>query len=271
MPSKCVVPTCKTSYKDVEQKTISIHKFPKRIKMLETWKSAIQRSYNFNIFEEKSLNFSKLVVCSNHFLSRDFETEPQWQNSSVLKRRILKKSAVPSTNLKDGKIEITRPTRIFSAEARRKRSNLLLEALSAGLINRDNINSLVDLKSKIDLKCLPKGVKMEWFDNEVFFMYIEKNIIGCPIIGFSVTIKQDLKFKIWRNNHEIPKEEIIHLIVLDHFTSCSEILNLLAFLKSKFEKKSHEDPHIQICHLSENIHESPEDICDEIIEFISAQ
>ncbi|CAB4066812.1 unnamed protein product [Lepeophtheirus salmonis] len=130
MPSKCVVPTCKTSYKDVEQKTISIHKFPKRIKMLETWKSAIQRSYNFNIFEEKSLNFSKLV---------------------------------------DGKIEITRPTRIFSAEARRKRSNLLLEALSAGLINRDNINSLVDLKSKIDLKCLPKGVKMEWFDNEVFF------------------------------------------------------------------------------------------------------
>uniref|UniRef100_A0A0K2TA59 THAP-type domain-containing protein n=1 Tax=Lepeophtheirus salmonis TaxID=72036 RepID=A0A0K2TA59_LEPSM len=174
MPSTCVVPCChtgKAAGRMVEANVkASLHRFPSsNVEILNQWKSAIPIDWI-------SADVTKKVICSLHFEIEDFETESKWTNGD-LKKRLLKRTAIPTLRLES--IEIIEPK--IKEEAKRKNDGIEYCHRAQKFLREvadDNISNLSELKKKLDIKCIPNKIRVDWMDDEVQFLCITKSASG---------------------------------------------------------------------------------------------
>lgn len=111
---------------------------------------------------------------------------------------------------------------------------------SQQFLEADRINSLDDVRQKLDRSCLPNGIIMVEKSGGIIF--ISLNFEGedsLPVLGLCLKISEDLLYSVWID-HRVPvlPEKFSHITCGQTFSNCSEILNVLALAKSFVEEHS---------------------------------
>lgn len=88
-----------------------------------------------------------------------------------------------------------------------------------------------ELSDNLDRQCLPSGIFEVKSNSSIVFssMVISEDR---PVLAFSIIIKDDMNFKMWIRDREVPFDDIIHLAPMRQIETCAQLLNILAFLKS---------------------------------------
>lgn len=233
MPRKCVSVQCKSGYKTDTSENVSIHLFPTDEVMRRKWLKAISRE-NFKPSKNSG-------VCSLHFHDFDFETESQDSNQyrkrkSLQKRRV-KPTAVPSIfpNLpKYMSKNIARPRLDNSSSSRHQQVYERYEAAAEEFLAEENVSSLHELQQKLDRSCVPSGILEIMTDHGLVFYSLSIDDLGKFRVKYSLRINDSLDFQIFVQDVCLKASKSEH-IVHGAISSCSEVLNLLAFAKASYE------------------------------------
>lgn len=193
-----------------------------------------------------------------HFKEFDFYDESQDSNLQrpsrlqPLKLSLLKKGSVPSIfpNVPSYLSSPPPDPRSSSAtsSARCESEATRVEEEATAFLQADEVTTLDDLLKKLDRSCLPGGIFEFDQDNEHYFMAFSNDSLSGPTISFSLILNQNLELTLFSRGIKVPMEQIAHLTGLKTTVDCcSQVLNLLSFLKVYTESKLPENDAIQYC------------------------
>lgn len=207
-----------------------MHKFPSNMQQQQAWIRAINRC-DFTVT-------TNTRVCSLHFLPSDFKESSSDRNtsrrmkkdSSVINRRILKESAIPSIFHGQPKyLSRALPhqrTGNSSTEARQRKSAERIDELERSMKESDRVSDLNDFEKDF---VIPSGFDKIRRSSNILFVYLNEN--GSSIRA-SVVIQSDLTFEIFFNGQTVPLKKVKYLLLCDKLTTTTELSNILALVKS---------------------------------------
>ena len=109
-----------------------------------------------------------------------------------------------------------------------------------GCFEEQKLFNFSSIKEKLKTLVLPCGINVAEQKEEriIHFIALKVNSIKIPEIHFSLSIHEDLSFKMALNGIEIPIKSVCHLnIVNGKLTDITSIANILAYIMSKAEIK----------------------------------
>jgi hypothetical protein len=105
-------------------------------------------------------------------------------------------------------------------------------------LDLDDIASLDELREKLDRTCLPSGITELFQGGELFFLAIAKDQHGFPNVSLSLTIGPSLELSMCAHNIMVPISKVAHINGCSSLIhTCSDVLNILAFLKTYTEER----------------------------------
>ena len=246
MGYKCSVVNCTSGYaSSARDKKISFFAFPHNPDLREKWTRACYRE-NF-----RPTAYSR--ICSLHFHEKDFVIQSTDCVTSrrlkhpILKQRKLKMGVIPSLypNLPP-RFETKVPSRTVAATSttRLNEENKRIEMKNAEFFNRDVCIDFEDLISKVKTETLPTGYASVFHKKYVIFLLLS-NINSNDIqtqVDASVKVADDLDFVIFINGVKVSNPKVQHLLQRKSISSVTELLNILAFVKSATERPKTRDP-----------------------------
>ena len=115
MPS-CAVATCTNTNRNIGNRNIHFHRFPKDKKLSRIWILKCKRLDEINI--------NNAVICSIHFLEEDYSEDKMNKLLGKKERTILKPGSIPSQNLPKlsvvTKCQLSRQKRYFGRDVGNK-------------------------------------------------------------------------------------------------------------------------------------------------------
>jgi hypothetical protein len=179
------------------------------------------------------------------FLDTDFRHESEDSNrqrADPLKLRLLKKDAVPSVfpnvpaYLSSSAPEPRSATATSSARYEREAARVEEEAVA--FMEEDEVSSLSDLLKKLDDSCIPEGIHKIKQGKELFFVAFSKDEYSGPCVVFSLVLSARLEMTMFSRGIRVPLEQVAHITGLcATVDSCSQVLNVLSFLKVYSESR----------------------------------
>jgi hypothetical protein len=159
----------------------------------------------------------------------------------VLSRKCLLPSAVPSIfpNLPHyfNKSVPAPRSETSTKESRFKKQADALEDASAKFLEADHICSLQELNQKLDRQCLPKGLLELVSDEKITFLSVKEDARKRPTVLYSLTVLDSLQFSMWCHDIEIAPSKVSHISKDEKLSSCSRVLNIVAFLRNLSDEK----------------------------------
>ena len=228
---------------DQNGEKIGFFSIPKEHSLREKWLHAIPRK------GWKASDNS--CICSVHFTINDFKagrtdgTQCRKRHRGILQRRLLKEDAVPSIwphlpcYLSKSKSKPRGTSSLSESRIKKhqEREHQKMENLVNDYWDEDLVESLQEIKEKFHQDSDSDGTSLVQVSNKLIFMSISFDELIQPYIKYSLTICEDLSFSLHCNNLVVTHDEIA-LITKDKIASCSEINDILAFLKDTFEYKN---------------------------------
>lgn len=227
MPNKCVIKNCSSEHHD-NQMTITLHRFPLNdTAILQQWLNRIPLE-NFQPKQHSRL-------CSLHFNDSDFYVESIDSNTTrkrrrtdELKRPFLKPDAIPSNFLSD--MSSNRSGNALSS-TRLQADNNNLKKLANEMFLQECVHDINDLHNRLEMENdKPSGFLLIKGDNDLLIGQVD--ISDAPFFERSIVINQSMEVRVYLRNSLISNSQYSH-IVSDKISNVSEILNLMAFLKSQ--------------------------------------
>ena len=242
MPTTCSAFGCSSSSRNAYKNSsgLSFHSYPlNNPELLKTWLKNNPRK------DFTPTKYSKL--CSKHFEEADFTEYSQDSNvrrtkvPTRLKQRCLKPDAVP-TLFPEAPRYLRKPKRIrirkttATAEGRRALESERLAQLQEDLFLADDLTSLTLREIQVQLENLerPTDFITQVFD-DVLVLYVLKIKENVPFISSSISIDQSLSIKICYENEIVSRERYSDLLSSTTLKTFSQILNLMARVKSWVE------------------------------------
>ena len=157
MTVKCAVLKCRSGYKKKRGETTSfkrcVFRFPKNEAVRSLWLKALGR---------KDFNASQAGICEKHFNASDIRRD---EGTGEVSRSRLKPGAVPSifehtADADTTSRDLARPTKLSSSSARRSREEERLQNLLAEFQDRDSVNDIPELQTKLKDERLPAGFRL---------------------------------------------------------------------------------------------------------------
>ncbi|XP_039300398.1 uncharacterized protein LOC120355776 [Nilaparvata lugens] len=149
----CAIAGCSNHSDKAKLLNISFHKFPKQDDLYKQWVHSCRRKDDFN--------GKTAVICSQHFVSDDFERDLKSELLKLPKKNILKKAAIPTVKIpslpsfKIKKTESERSCRLIGRENRKIVQTLLDDfnnnADNVDIVSNEDIVSYVDSVSNVDI------------------------------------------------------------------------------------------------------------------------
>ena len=234
MGRKCASVQCRSGYEKDKTENISMHTFPQNDVMRKKWLKAISRD-NFTPSKHSG-------VCSLHFQEFDFEVISQDTNTYRKKKRLqkrrLKPTAVPSIfpNLPSYfNRNVPKPRSDNSSSARHQFVYDIHEAAAEQFLFDDNVATLNEIEEKLDRSCLPTGILEVMTDCGLVFYSLSVNEYGKMRVKYSLKINESMEFQVFVEDVCLNASKFEHIMDEETISTCSEVLNLLAFAKSSAE------------------------------------
>ena len=183
-------------------------------------------------------------VCSDHFESSSFFEESQdlkssrkgKRESNKLRRRVLKPTAVPTIfpgqpSYRTKHQNAERGTEATSS-GRAQKEQTALFTLETEMFLENEVSTIAELKEKLQNFRIPKDYVLAEHESYLSFLYITHETHPAKLLA-SVFVEDSLSFKIAVNNVDVNTKKVSHLLnVENRITSCSELCNILAAVKS---------------------------------------
>jgi hypothetical protein len=112
-----------------------------------------------------------------------------------------------------------------------------LEDQSAEFLAADEMSNLTELQQKLNLQCLPKGWDAIFRDDCAIFTLLTVEDF-CPQLAASLVIQSSMNISVWRGGVPVPNKAIAHIVGLNFDATCSQILNILSFLKNSTDSRT---------------------------------
>jgi hypothetical protein len=122
-----------------------------------------------------------------------------------------------------------------------------VEDAARAFLDQDEVASLAQLQEKLDRTCLPKGIIEVQEDDEVCFLAFARDATAGPQVSFSLIISDKLEMTMYSRGVKIPLEQVAHITGLTTVSKCSEVLNILSFLKSFTEAPRPKNDTLRYC------------------------
>ena len=202
-------------------------------------------------------------------------TRQQLNASSSLLRKFLKKDSVPTVwpNCPVYLSQNVPPPRNNTAHSdhRRQVEQEIVEEEARCFLELDNVNSVAEVEALLKQSQLPSGVHFVRQDGKIILFAFDISPASRASVLFSLTILPDLSFAMHVREIKIKHSAISHITTNETFQTCSEILNVVAFLKSKetFTSEEHRESAIQS--LEKCIESSEDQNSKQQMEFIVEQ
>jgi hypothetical protein len=117
------------------------------------------------------------------------------------------------------------------------RAAAAMEEQSALFLATDKISTMSDLNENLDRLCVPTDVIEKSSDTVMSFYFVVQDEQKKPSVAFCLSVEATLAFTMWSNDVKVPRNAIAHITKSDTFSSCSEVLNTLSFLKNRSEQQ----------------------------------
>lgn len=109
----------------------------------------------------------------------------------------------------------------------------------------------------------------------MFFNTFQVDVSNIPKLKFAVDVDACLGFKLFINGRPIDASEICHITIQTNISTWSQLLNILAFMKSKSDINKNEEPKFSTADLAKAIDaladEEPDDSKAKKLYFLSEQ
>ncbi len=252
MVNSCCAISCRLGYKDEDEPPdVMLHRFPEDASVKAAWVKAISRD------DWEPAPHSRL--CSLHFVASDYVKETrdtnqtrQKEKSGGLKRKILKKDAVPSQFPNIPKyfshaMPQQRSTAALST-SRLAREMESLQVATKAFLSADKIQSLGWLKDQLQKETLPSStnVKMESSGNCLNIFGLSHAENDGLMVSYNIQISSTLHYCLFLDGNSLPQAEISHILNNDTFTTVSQVINAVAFMNNKASQENTADEHIEL-------------------------
>jgi hypothetical protein len=191
------------------------------------------------------------------FSDTDFIEESQDSNLhrptrlDPLKLHLLKKDAVPSQfpNVASYLSSAAPEPRSETATScsRRDREASRMDEAADVFLQEDEVESLEEMREKLDRSCLPKGIIEVEQDNQLFFLFFGNDSSSGPQVTFSLVISENMTVSMFSRGVKVQLAQIAHISGLGRICKCSQVLNILSFLKAFSESALPRDDTIRHC------------------------
>jgi hypothetical protein len=224
-------------------------RFPSDPEKQKIWLRAIPRKGNDGLLKLTT----NLRVCDLHFTQDDFEVEISASNIWRKRRHDqvqgigrkmsrLKKDAIPKRfpNLpKYLSIELPKPRSPAALKFSRfqKQEEHLNEKISS-FFALETFSNLVTLSEKLTRERVPDDVHILNKQGQVILMSISRTSSRIIQIDFFLEIHEDPSFQMQIGECKIPCDEVKHIVPKLTFSKTSEVLNVLAFLRSRISDRN---------------------------------
>jgi hypothetical protein len=139
-------------------------------------------------------------------------------------------------------------------------------------LQEDEVESLEEIREKLDRSCLPKGVIEVAQDNKLFFLSFGNESSSGPQVTFSLVITEGMTVSMFSHGVKVQLDQIAHISGLGTINRCSQVLNILSFLKAISEATLPQDDTLQHCILLlESLLPTVDEDCKRKLCFISEQ
>ena len=238
MGFKCAAYGCKSGYAtNTDVDGVTFHAFPADPVLRNQWIRANPRK------DFSPTKFSR--ICSLHFRDCDFIDVRQDSNKSRLKmksekpvRRRLREGAVPSifSNVPAYLSSPAPSPRTTKAIASRRLADeeRRLEELEASFNASDDITQMTHLEISQSLQSdssAPQGFIVNNV-NECLLIYMLRMTNEVPRIVVSICLKSDMSVVCSLHDKVVPQSQYCDLLTNGHVTKLSQLINLMARLKS---------------------------------------
>jgi hypothetical protein len=137
---------------------------------------------------------------------------------------------------------------LATSSARYEREAARVEEEASVFLEADEVATLSDLLEKLDRTCIPEGIHEIKQGEELYFVAFSKDDSTGPCITFSLVLTAALEITMFCRSIKVPLEKIAHLNGLQMTVdSCSQVLNILSFLKVYSQSRLPENDTIQYC------------------------
>ena len=241
MPYKCSVAGCisisSTANCNVQ---VSLHSFPLNDpNTLQHWIRFVNKD-NFT-----PTKYSK--ICSLHFLDADFVNISEDSNKRrskeerCLTKRYMRPGAVPTLT----KIKTERS--VSTSTGRYLRELEHIKQIEMEFEQKEELEgkSLIDIYNDLMIAEKPSGFRLE-INGDVLYIYNLALDSSSPKIMSSLTISADLSFNVAYNGNTVSRSAYSNIISGNRLSTFSQILNIMAILKSLNETNDHNLPHSDI-------------------------
>jgi hypothetical protein len=149
---------------------------------------------------------------------------------------ILKKGAVPSVfpNL-PAYISSSAPEARSdgsTSSARREKTADRMEHAADKFLQEDEIDDLGALRQNLDRSCMPSGITEVYQNDELYFLSFLKDETSGPKVTFSLVITENMEVMLYSHGVQMSLNSIAHITGLGSINKCSQVLNILSFLKA---------------------------------------
>jgi hypothetical protein len=159
-----------------------------------------------------------------------------------------------------------------TSSSRRSREADRIEEAANLFLQEDEVQTLVQLSQKLDRSCLPSGILEVQQDGELFFLSFGKDSFSGPQVTFSLVVAEDLTVTLFSRGIKLQLEKIAHITGLGTVNKCSQVLNILSFLKAFSESTPPRDDTLRHCiTLLESIMPTVDDDLERKLCFIAEQ
>jgi hypothetical protein len=195
-------------------------------------------------------------VCSLHFLSSDYESvttdsNPRRKRKRVnngegafLARPILKATAIPSQFPNLPKYLTSEPVPERSKAAlSQERANACENRMNAEIerfFESEKFTNLDELLHIVGKTAIPSGVTMHRTEKTMMFFSLEE-VRSLFQLAFCCVVEEDCTFKLQLGDRVLPETCVSHITQEKKLSIVSEVVNIIAFLKSKSEQMSSEE------------------------------
>jgi len=178
----------------------------------------------------------------------DYKLESQdsnlWRPSRLapLKLKILKKDAIPTVfpNLPMYLSSSSTTPRSMAATSSSRHEQVAqrAEIEAKEFLLKDKICNSTELRQKLDRTCLPSNFhEICHSDGSVSYVAFSNTENSGLTVDYCLQLTSDLTFSMFRHGCEVPSKRISHLSDFgSQFSTCSQVLNSLAYLKAYSEE-----------------------------------
>ena len=233
----CVAPGCKSGYNGKLPVGVTCHLLPKEEEARKRWIQAIRR--------ENWTPSASARICSLHFEEEDFVSERTDSNPNrsrgELQRRRLKPNVVPHIfpNCPSYLSKKNAPERSQESKSdfRNQRAREQAESRASDFLKSDKLTSFDDILSE-KTKQFPSSWSIITYHHpeKVVFEAMAFTEDLKPYLTYSLTVFKSLQFSIVCSDVILPNDSVEHITQSGQIERHSDISNLLAHLRSCYEK-----------------------------------